>query len=129
MNYGLSIFYPLLCVLLVFESLLAIALFKKLDEVKKLVRANASSRKGLAAGTPAPPFKGTDARSSAPVSLPVQRTSVLLFVSPDCSVCRHVLGSLRGRAARESRALVAAVCCVGGREVCAKLGAAAEPTV
>lgn len=83
--------------LVLFQGLLIIALLRELAELRQLVKRGASRADELAVGSVAPQFASTDRRTGRKVDIYSlnEQGGVILFLSPNCSVCRRLVGKLQ----------------------------------
>ncbi len=98
MNAGFYASYALLWALVVFQALVVVALLRQIAELKRYVeQGGLPASNQLPAGTPAPAFSALDLRTRQSFSLQSLngQGGVLLFLSPDCTVCRGLADSLR----------------------------------
>lgn len=80
-----------------FQGLMIIALLLKLEAVRQLVERGAS----IPIGSPAPDFAGTDQfDEQTGLSKFDGRGGIVLFVAPDCSLCKNLLASIDSSAAK-----------------------------
>ncbi len=98
MQSGLLMTNAAIIAVLAFQGLLIVAILKRLDEVRTLIRTVDVPAVGgfLQRGSPAPPFHTEFAGSSAPFSLESlrERGGVLVFVSATCDACEQLLKQL-----------------------------------
>lgn len=100
MSFGFYGSYVALWALVVFQALVVVALLRQISELKRYVeQGGLPASNQLAAGTPAPAFSALDLRSRQSLGLERLngRGGVVLFLSPDCTVCRGLADSLRAQ--------------------------------
>lgn len=118
MSFSFFTSYIAIWVLVLFQGLLVIALLRQLAELRRLVEMGGFQEDRLPAGSPAPRFAGLDVRSGQQVSSYSLngRGGVLLFLSPDCTVCKGLADSLRPPALNDLPPVIAF--CQGGERAC-----------
>ncbi len=102
---GFSASYLALWGLVIFQSLVVLALLRELAELHTVTERHALAREvWLPLGTEAPQFTAADRRSGRPVS--TQELSgtggVILFLSTGCSACETLVASLKRAVAGDS---------------------------
>ncbi len=98
MRFGFTASYVALWVLVVFQTLVTIGLLRQIVKLRRIVwAAGLSGEQGLLPGSLRPEFSARDLRSGRRLGseLVDNRTGVILFLSPDCSLCRGLADSLR----------------------------------
>lgn len=105
MNFDLfSVSYIAVWVLVLFQGLLALALLRRLEELRGMVKQawgdaaeeDFQEDDFLPTGSRAPEFAGLDARSGKPVGIHnLDRGGVLLFLSSECRLCKGFAERLR----------------------------------
>ena len=116
---GFSASYLALWGLVIFQSLVVLALLRELAELHTVTERHALAREvWLPLGTEAPQFTAADRRSGRPVS--TQELSgtggVILFLSTGCSACETLVASLKRAVAGDLPAIIAL--CRGAEEPC-----------
>jgi hypothetical protein len=95
--------YIAVWVLVLFQGLLALALLRRLEELRDMMKQawgdmaeeDFQEDDFLPTGSRAPEFAGLDARSGQPVGIHnLDRGGVLLFLSSECRLCRGLAKSL-----------------------------------
>jgi hypothetical protein len=89
--------YIALWVLVAMQCLLILALVKQFAELKRLLdKGGLPGPQRLPAGTPAPEFEGADLRSGRLISSADWngRGGLILFLSPECTLCRRLASGL-----------------------------------
>jgi len=124
MNFGFVPSYVALWALVLFQGLLVLAVLQKLEELRQLAERGGLTRDDwLPAGSPAPQVTGLDFRSGRPVSSRDLdgRGGLILFLSPECSVCKGLADSLRQPATDGLPPIIAF--CQGSGKACATFAA------
>lgn len=119
MSFGFYGSYVVLWVLVVFQALLVLALLKQLTELKRFVQAGGlPASNQLPAGTKAPEFTALEVRSRQEMGSAGLdgRGGIVLFLAPDCTVCKGLATSLRTQAAALGVPLLAV--CQGDERGC-----------
>jgi len=90
-NFGFFSTYIALWLLVAFQGLLIVALLTKLESLRRLVERGAS----IPIGSRAPEFAGLD-QFDKQTGLQAfdGRAGIILFVSPECSLCKGLLASI-----------------------------------
>ena len=117
-----------LWILVLFQGLLTIALLRQLTELRNLASQGAlSSDEILPEGTRAPEFAGIDVRSGKRISNKSinQHGAVLVFLSPECDMCKSLATSLRRPAVDALPEII--VFCQGQQQDCAYFEQAVDP--
>jgi hypothetical protein len=125
MNKGhlFSISYIAIWILVLFQGFLALALLRRLEELRNLIRQtwgagaeeDIQEADSLPTGSKAPGFKGVDARTGKSVGIHnLDRGGVLLFLSSECRLCRGLAESFRQYPLDELPPIIAV--CRGGIE-------------
>ncbi len=113
MSFSFYAGYAGLWALVVFQGLVVLALLRQIGELKRYVeQGGLPTSNQLPAGTPAPAFSALDLRSRQTTGLERLngRGGVVLFLSPDCTVCRGLADSLRATAGGDALPPVVPVC-------------------
>lgn len=130
MSFGFTATYIALWGLVLFQTLLILALLRQLGEIKKRIdEGGLPADDRLPTGTPAPALAGTDLRSGEPAELAALegQAAVLLFLAPACTVCKGLSESL-GRGERESPVPMIAIC-QGKETSCATFASRLGPDI
>ncbi len=120
MTFGFSASYIASWIVVLFQGLLIVFLLRQLAELRRLgEQGGLPGEDHLSTGSPAPEFAGFDARSGQQIG---SRSlsglgGVILFLSPDCTVCKGLAGSLRQPAMNDLPPIIAL--CPGGEQACA----------
>ena len=97
--------YVALWFLAAFLTLVAIGLLRDVTDLRRsLVEAGFRREAPLVIGSRAPKFSAVDARSGGKITSEIldDRASLIVFISPHCSVCRRLAYSFRSLFARDS---------------------------
>jgi hypothetical protein len=89
--------YIALWFVVIFEGLLILSLLQQLTKLRRLAEQGGSSEQNrLALGSKAPPFAGIDLHSGEQIGIAHldRRGGLVIFLSPDCSVCKSLVGSV-----------------------------------
>jgi hypothetical protein len=114
--------YIALWCLVGFLTLLAIGLVYEITILRRsVVRGGVHIEPPLVIGSRAPKFSAIDARSGGKVASDIflGRPSVILFISPHCSICRHLVSTLGPSVGGQSFSFVAV--CGGSDSDCREL--------
>lgn len=120
--------YIAVWVLVLFQGFLALALLRRLEELRELMKKvwgeaeeDSQEEDFLPTGSSAPEFAGVDARSGEPIGIhDLDRGGALLFLSRECRLCRGLAESL-GRYPLNGLPPIIAVC-TGGNDAVAFFG-------
>lgn len=120
MSFGFYATYAAVWAIVIFQSLVIYALIREVAELKRLVEEGGMQlAHRLAPGTPAPAFAGTDLGSGRLLNsaeLAEGAATVLLFLSPKCTVCRRLADGARRLDGADSLRTIAF--CRGEEEAC-----------
>ena len=122
MSFSFFASYIAIWILVLFQGFLILALLRQLTELRRLLEMGGLHVEDrLPQGSPAPEFEGFDARSGQPVGTRILsgRGGILLFLSPDCTVCRGLVASLRQPAIDALPPIIAL--CQGAEQSCGRL--------
>jgi hypothetical protein len=114
--------YIVIWVVVLFQSLLIVALLRELRELQRLVRhGSLLGADRLPTGAPVPKFAGVDWRSGQQVGNHSLNGigGIVVFLSSDCSTCRDFAVSLRQPAIDGLPPIIAF--CKGGEQGCQRL--------
>lgn len=114
--------YIVLWVLVLFQGLLVLALLRQLAQLQRLVERGGLLGEGwLSTGSQAPEFVGRDFRTGRHISSSdlEGRGGVLLFLSPECAICKQLANNLSLLTANGLPPVI--VFCQGGEQACARL--------
>lgn len=130
MNLDLfHISYIAIWVLVLFQGFLALALLRRMEELRDLMKQswgggleeNFQEEDFLPAGSRAPEFAGVDARSGKPIGIHnLDGGGALLFLSSECRLCRGLAESLRKYPLNGLPPIIAV--CRGGKEAATFFG-------
>jgi|SRR5579871_267798 len=115
--------YIALWALTFFLSLVALGLLREVTVLKRsLVSAGFSREAPLVIGSRAPRFTGIDSRTGEKITHSVlhQRPSILMFLSPHCSICRVLAASIESVSKKTSFFLM--LICTGDTDPCKEVG-------
>jgi hypothetical protein len=121
MSFNFLASYIAIWVLVLFQGLLVLALLRQLAELRRLLEVGGlQGVDRLPVGSLAPDFAGFDLRSGRQVSgQSLSGTGgVMLFLSPECTVCKGLADSLRPPAVNDLPPTF--VFCQGGERACAR---------
>lgn len=116
MSFAVSHFF--LWALVIFHSLAICALVRLLADLRRLAgKGFVSTTKASLVGRQAPRFSAIDLRSQQIVSTSSfqRERRILMFISPDCIVCRRILSELSSTSTDWDRLLIY---CHGTRRAC-----------
>jgi hypothetical protein len=119
-RFGFLASYIAIWVLVFFQGLLLLALLRQLAELRRLLeQGGLQADDHLLMGTSAPEFAGLDVHSGAQVGSQNLSGSggVILFLSPECTVCEGLADRLGQPAVNGLPPIIAL--CQGGRQACA----------
>lgn len=119
MNFSFFASYIAIWILVLFQGLLILALLRQLAELHRLMeRGVLQGEDRLLAGSRAPKFAGLDVRTGQQVGSHILNGSggVILFLSPECVVCKSLADSLTQRAISRLPPII--VFCKGGEQGC-----------
>lgn len=93
---GFAASYAGLWALVVFQSLISLALLRRLAELRQIAEEQGSRPGPLPIGTLAPEFNGLEMRLNRPVDISIlgNQGGVILFLSPKCSICKGLVSSM-----------------------------------
>ncbi len=116
MRFGFPATYIALWAMVIFQGLLILALLQRLEKLRELIERGSFAKDRLPIGSSAPEFFGTNqfGQQTGLGSLD-GRGGVILFLSPDCSLCNALVGSI-GALVNELPPIVAV--CRGVAEAC-----------
>lgn len=127
MTFGFSATYIALWAMVIFQGLLILALLQQLEKLRELLERGSFAKDRLPVGSSAPEFFGTDQfGQQCGVKHLDGRAGVILFVSPDCSLCNALVGAI-GALVNELPPTIAV--CRGGSEACKGFSTQLGPTV
>lgn len=130
MSFGFTATYLALWALVIFQSLLILALLRQMGEIRKRIdEGGLPVDDRLPTGVPAPELAGADLRTGEPVGLRSLdgRGGVLLFLSPVCTVCKGLAEGLSRRGGEESVPVIAI--CQGEEEACSQFASRLGPHI
>ena len=93
--------YVAMWILVLFQGLIILALLRELSELRRRLELGALENEDrLPIGTEAPEFTGVDVRTRQPVTLKTidREGGAILFLTPDCNLCKNLANSLRAPA-------------------------------
>ena len=111
--------YVLIWIVVLFQGLLVLALLRELSELRRRLELGALGNEDrLPIGSEAPEFTGADVRTGKLVSLQTvgPNGGAILFLTPDCNLCKNLANSLRAPALSELPTVV--VFCQGSERGC-----------
>ena len=116
MSFGFSSTYIVLWAMVILQGLLILALLQRLEKLRDLIERGSFAKDRLPIGSIAPEFFGTNrfGQRTGLGSLD-DRGGVILFLSPDCSLCNALVGSI-GALVNELPPTIAV--CRGVSELC-----------
>lgn len=121
--------YIAVWVLVLFQGFLALALLRRLEELRELMKQawggaaeeDSQEEDFLPKGSRAPEFAGVDARSGKSIGIRnLDRGGALLFLSRECRLCRGLAESLRQYPLNGPPSIIAI--CSGGEDAAAFFG-------
>lgn len=129
MSFSFLATYIAIWALVLFQGLLIVALLRDLSDLRRAAGRRGPPSAELPLGSVAPHYAGADVRTGEMVDLQgmKEQGGIVLFVSPDCRVCRRLFTSLPGSEIETSMPVV--VWCEGGDEACADFARHVPPTV
>lgn len=117
--------YIVIWVLTILLILIAIGLLRELTVLRKALLGSGGTvgRSMLVIGSRSPKFAGIDIRTGLNVTADalLGRPSTLIFLSPQCSVCRHLVSGLGSIATTADSPLRPIVVCAGTDAACRTL--------
>lgn len=119
MSFGFIASYVALWVLVIFQGLLALALFRQVSDLGARERAgDFSVAEELEPGSLAPAFSGSDVHSGRRIDIKSlnRRGGALLFVSAHCAICRTLADSMPENASSDDPLII--MVCVGRGQSC-----------
>jgi hypothetical protein len=111
--------YVVIWIVVLFQGLLILALLRELAELRRRLELGALENEDrLPIGSEAPEFTGADVRSGQLVSLQTvgHAGGAILFLTPDCNLCRNLANSLRAPALSDLPTII--VFCQGSERGC-----------
>jgi hypothetical protein len=111
--------YIAVWILVLFQGLIILALLRELSEQRRRLELGPLENEDrLPVGSPAPELTGVDVRSQQLVTLQTigPEGGAILFLTPDCNVCRNLANSLRAPALSDLPTVV--VFCQGSERGC-----------
>lgn len=130
MRFSFTASYIAIWILVLFQGLLVLALLRQLTELRRLIEAGGlQADDRLPVGSPAPEFSGVDLRSGEQVRMDSLSWfgGVMLFLSPDCGVCKGLAEGLRQPATDGLPRIV--VFCQGEEQACSRFVKRLDPEV
>lgn len=131
MGFGFYSSYITLWILVVFQALLTLAIFRQVLDLEKRagIRPGAAFDGRSLLGTRAPKFSGVDSRSGRRVDVNIfnGRGGVILFLSAHCSICRSLSKTLQDGLVESLPPMVGI--CTGDTKGAMKLGKYLAPQI